>query len=400
MAQAVLPDHTLKTVPSYILPVIVISQVAGTSLWFAGNAVMLSLQDTLSLQPSALGHLTSAVQFGFIMGTLVFAFLSLADRFSPSRLFFSCAVLGALANLSVLLAEGFYSLLYLRLLTGFFLAGIYPVGMKIAADWHEKGLGKALGYLVGALVLGTASPHLLKVLATELPWQAVFIFTSVFAFAGGLLMLLLVPDGPYRRKGTGFNPAALFRVFRQGNFRAAALGYFGHMWELYAFWAFIPLMLQHYVTLRAVDFSVSLLSFGVIAVGSLSCVAGGYLSLRLGSRRVALWALSLSGSCCLLSLFMFALPPELFLLFLFFWGLMIIADSPQFSALVAQNAPKEATGTALTIVNCLGFSITIISIQGINLLSLWLPPQYLFVFLAIGPLLGLYALRSSPTARA
>ena len=384
----------MKAVPSHILPLIVVSQVAGTSLWFAGNAVMLSLQGELGLPSTALGHMTSAVQFGFISGTLVFALLTLADRFSPSRLFFACALLGALANLGVLLAEGFLSLLLLRLLTGFFLAGIYPVGMKIAADWHEKGLGKALGYLVGALVLGTASPHLLKALSGTLPWQGVFLFTSAFAVVGGLLMLLFVPDGPFRRKSQGFDPQALLRVFRNKPFRAAAFGYFGHMWELYTFWAFVPLMLLHYTSMHAdKELPVSLLSFGIIAIGSLSCVAGGYLSIRWSSQRVAFWALLLSFCCCLLSPLMFQLPLPFFGAFLFFWGIVVIADSPQFSALVAQNAPKEATGTALTIVNCLGFSITIISIQVVSLLNQWLATAWVFVFLALGPLLGLYALQ-------
>ncbi len=385
---------TIHPNPTRILPVIVISQVAGTSLWFAGNAVMASLQGELKLPTSALGHITSAVQIGFIMGTLAFAILTIADRFSPSKVFFGCALLGAVANLGVLLADGFFSLLLLRLLTGFFLAGIYPVGMKIAADWHEKGLGKALGYLVGALVLGTASPHLLKALSESLPWQGVFFVTSGFAIMGGILMLKLVPDGPYRRRSQGFDPKSLLRVFSNRSFRAAAFGYFGHMWELYTFWAFVPLLLLAYQQQQQSALpNISLLSFAIIAIGALACIWGGYLSQTIGSSRVAFRALLVSFCCCLLSPFLFQAPPPLFLLFLLLWGMAVVADSPQFSALVAQNAPKEATGTALTIVNCLGFSITIFSIQLMNLLSTWIAAEYRFMLLAIGPLLGLIALK-------
>ncbi len=367
--------------------------MAGTSLWFAGNAVIAGLQETLGLPATAVSHITSAVQFGFILGTMVFALLTIADRFAPSKVFFSCALLGALANLGVLLAENFVSLLLLRMLTGFFLAGIYPVGMKIAADWHEKGLGKALGYLVGALVLGTASPHLLKALLKNIPGQSVFVITSCFALLGGILMLLFVPNGPYRRRSQGFDPTALLRVFRNKSFRAAAVGYFGHMWELYTFWAFVPLALHTYVTLHPDKIiPVSLLSFIIIAVGSLSCVVGGYLSLRWGSDRVAMRALLFSCCCCIVSPFIFTLPHTAFVSFLIFWGMVVIADSPQFSTLIAQHAPKEATGTALTIVNCLGFSITILSLQLLNLLDAFILPQYRLTFLAAGPLIGLISM--------
>lgn len=341
----------------------------------------------------AVGHITSAVQFGFILGTLLFALLTIADRFSPAKVFFACSLLGALANTGVLLAEGFISLLLLRMLTGFFLAGIYPVGMKIAADWHQQGLGKALGYLVGALVLGTASPHLIKGLIASLPVQGVFMATAGFALLGGILMLLFVPNGPHRRKGQGFDPTTLIRVFRNKPFRAAAVGYFGHMWELYTFWAFVPLALYTYTSLHPDNSGpVSLLSFAVIAAGSLACVAGGYLSLKWGSERVALWALFFSFCCCIVSPFAFMLPYRAFLVFLVFWGMVVVADSPQFSTLVAQNAPKEATGTALTIVNCIGFGITIISLQLMSLLNLGVLPQYRLTFLAIGPLIGIYSL--------
>lgn len=181
-----------------ILPVIVLSQFCCTSLWFAGNGVMPDLVSTFGLNESAIGHLTSAVQFGFIVGTLVFAILSIADWFSPSKVFFSCALLGALFNLGIIWDEnGLASILSFRFFTGFFLAGIYPVGMKIAADYYEKGLGKSLGFLVGALVVGTAFPHLLKEMTHTLSWKTVLVATSILAVLGGTLMVILVPNGPF-----------------------------------------------------------------------------------------------------------------------------------------------------------------------------------------------------------
>ncbi len=376
--------------PARILPVIVASQFAGTSLWFAGNAVLGDLQQAWGLAPDALGYITSAVQLGFICGTLVFAFLAVADRYSPRLVFLLCSLAGAAANLGVLAADGGLTpLLACRFATGFFLAGIYPVGMKIAAGWYRTGLGNALGFLVGALVLGTAFPHLLKALGQSWPWEGVLAGVSLIAASGGLLMYLLVPDGPNLGKGSKFDPRALAAVFASKGFRASSFGYFGHMWELYAFWAFVPVVL----VARAPEFNVPLWSFIIIAVGALGCVVGGLLSLRAGSARVAQVQLAASGVCCLISPLLLLAPPPVVLAFLIFWGIAVVGDSPQFSALNAANAPRESVGSALTIANCIGFAITIGSIQLLNTVSGTLPVEYLFLLLAPGPVLGLLALR-------
>ena len=325
-----------------ILPIIVISQFCCTSLWFAGNGIMSNLLESYSLQESALGHLTSAVQFGFIFGTLTFALLTIADRFSPSKVFFISATLGALCNLSFVFEnQTLLSLITFRFLTGFFLAEIYPVGMKIATDYYQKGLGKSLGYLVGALVLGTALPHLLKDVLVDFSWKSVLITTSSLAIFGGLLMLLFVKNGPYRKASTILDLSACFKVFNNVNFRKAAFGYFGHMWELYTFWVFIPIILIKYQTLHAeIVFNIPLLAFSIIAIGSLSCVLGGYISEKFGIKKTAFSFLLLSGICCVISPFIFQLTNEkLFICFLLFWGMVVIADSPLFSTLVAQNAP-------------------------------------------------------------
>ncbi|TXE18757.1 MFS transporter [Psychroflexus gondwanensis] len=379
-----------------ILPVIVFSQFCCTSLWFAGNGVINNLVINFDLGLSALGHLTSAVQFGFIIGTLIFAILTIADRFSPSKVFLVSALLGSLFNLGVIWeANHLLSLLSLRFFTGFFLAGIYPVGMKIAADYYEKGLGKSLGFLVGALVLGTAFPHLLKEMTLVYSWKSVLITTSSLGVLGGLLMVILVPDGPFRKQSKRTDLSAFFSVFRNIKFRSVAFGYFGHMWELYAFWAFVPIMLKKYsIEHPQVIFNIPLLSFLIIGVGAMGCIFSGYLSQVLGTKRTAFIALLLSCGCCLISPWVFTSEFESFFLgFLIFWGIVVIADSPLLSTLVAQNAPAEMKGTALTIVNCIGYSITIISIQIITMMIELTDSNSIYVLLALGPILGLIALK-------
>ena len=356
---------------------------------------MPDLVQTFSLNQAALGNLTSAVQFGFISGTLLFAFLTVADRFSPSRVFLISALLGALFNIGVGWSGNTYlSLFLLRFLTGFFLAGIYPVGMKIAADYYSTGLGKSLGFLVGALVLGTAFPHFLKNLGQMLPWKSVIYTTSVLALSGGLLIFLLVPDGPHRKRSEQLELSAFFKVFKRSEFRSAAFGYFGHMWELYAFWAFVPVILSTYQSLNAnADLNVPLLSFLIIGIGGLACVLGGYLSIKWGAKRIAFLALLSSGICCLLSPILFFVQSDfVFIVFLLLWGMVVITDSPLFSTLVASNAEAKNKGTALTIVNCIGFAITIVSIQLLTFLQGKLPAYYLYLPLALGPIFGLIAL--------
>jgi MFS family permease len=378
--------------PRRILPVIVLALFAGAALWFAGNAVIDELRRELGLPEGALGYVTSAVQLGFIVGTLVFAFFAVADLYSPRLVYFACSLAGAAANAAAcLLAADLASLLGWRFATGFFLAGIYPVGMKIASGWYQRDLGNALGWLVGALVLGTAFPHLLKALGQALPWEAVLLGASTLAAAGGLAMLILVPDGPHLARGAKFDPRALATIFRAPRFRASALGYFGHMWELYAFWAFLPVVLA---AQAAAPLNGSLWTFQVIAAGTLGCVAGGLVSMRTGSAPVAFAQLLASGACCALSpLLFFYAPTPLYLAFLLFWGVAVAGDSPQFSALNAANAPPALVGSALTIVNCIGFSITIPSIELLNWAAPKIGPQWLFLLLLPGPVLGLAALR-------
>ena len=386
---------SIKTA-KYILPIIVISQFLCTSLWFAGNAVLPDIIKNFPTETNLLANLTSMVQFGFISGTLVFAIFAISDIFSPSKVFFFCGIAAALFNLGICLPlTNVHLLLLFRFLTGFMLAGIYPVGMKIASDYFKEGLGKSLGFLVGALVLGTAFPHLLKTITGKFAWEYVIFATSALSILGAVCILLFVPDGPFRLAGQKFDFKASFSGFKDANFRSAAFGYFGHMWELYTFWAFLPSMLLLYnSTHPTATLNVSLFAFLVIASGSISCMIGGMLSQKYGAKRIAMIALSISGLCCLLSpIFLFSGSVYIFLVFLFVWGLSGTADSPLFSSLIAKNAPATLKGTSLTLVNCIGFTITIISIQVINLLAKEMNSHYLYMVLAIGPILGLLALR-------
>lgn len=383
-------------IPRYILPIIIFSQFCGTALWFATNGILSQLISNFQLQGNALGGLTSVVQLGFIVGTLVFAIFTISDRFPPSKVFLGCATLGAMLNVATLW-EGntLTSLLFIRFMVGFFLAGIYPVGMKIAADYFKKGLGISLSFLVGALVLGTAFPHLLVNFFSENSWKTSIICISVIAILGGLCVGLLVPNGPYREASQKLKLSAFLKVFDNKSFRQAAFGYFGHMWELYAFWAFVPVFLTAYTLQNPeTDINTSLWSFLIIASGSLGCMIGGFFSVKKGAKKIAFIALCMSGILCLTSPLFFELPKLLFIGILMLWGMVVIADSPLFSTLVAHNTTPKLKGTALTIVNGIGFAITILSIQLLSYLSETISIRYLFLILAVGPIIGVYKFSS------
>jgi DHA1 family inner membrane transport protein len=386
--------------PRRVLPVIVLSQFAGTSLWFAVNAVLPDLQQAWGLPPAALATVTSAVQLGFVAGTLVFALLMLADRFPPTRVFLACSLLGALCNAATVFLHGqFHLLVLLRFAVGFLLAGIYPVGMKIAASWYREGLGAALGVLVGALVLGTALPHGLRALAgasfapspaagTLMPWQQVVLAVSALAALGGLATAWLVPEqrGPGGQRVT---PRALSAIWSERKLRASVFGYFGHMWELYAFYALVPLIVATHWS----GMELSAVAFWSIAAGALGCVVGGLLARRRGSARIAQCQLAASGACCLLAPLFLRAPTLLFLAWLLVWGTTVVGDSPQFSTLTARNAPAPIVGSVLTCTNSIGFAISVVSIElFVRACAVW-PLAAVLPFLAIGPVLGLLALR-------
>jgi len=391
MAIATVYSKNMLTAPKRILPILVLAQFAGTSLWFAVNAVMPDLQQEMGWPASAVGRLTSALQLGFIVGTLVFALLSVADRFSSRRVFLFCALAGALCTLGAWIrVASFTELLLWRAATGFFLAGIYPVGMKIASQWFPKGLGVALGWLVGALVLGSASAHGIRALSVELPWSTVMISVALLAAAGGLILFMVIPEPPnYTASTKNLEWQALASIWTDWRVRASVLGYFGHMWELYTFWVLVPLILATQLDGQSLSFA----AFGVLGIGALGCIGGGWLAKRWGSARVATLQLSMSGVCCLLAPWLMSAPLIWFLLWLAIWGMTAAGDSPQFSTLTASNAPKQAVGSVLTLTNCIGFALSIVSIELFTNLAQEQQLATLLPWLGIGPLLGIVAMR-------
>lgn len=392
---AAAPDPLTFTVPRRILPAIALSQFAGTSLWFAINAVMADLQREAALPADAIGALTAAVQVGFIAGTFVFALLAIADRFSPRKVFLVCTLLGAaIALATALLPPRLPTLLVLRFATGVCLAGIYPVGMKIAAGWFARGLGWALGVLVGALILGTALPFGLRALGTEAPWQVVMLAVAAFAAGGGVLMALAVPDGPFLAPAARITPRALLVIWRDPQVRASAFGYFGHMWELYAFFVLIPAI----VAQRFAGAAASWWVFATIGAGLISCVVGGALVRRVGGARVAGVQLACSGLCGLAAPWLLDAPIGWWAAWLLLWGATVSGDSPQFSALTAANAPRETVGSVLTFVNAIGFSLSVATIALFAALAARWPLAVVLPALAIGPAVGLAFL--SPLMRA
>ncbi|MGH1342318.1 MAG: MFS transporter [Nannocystales bacterium] len=383
-------DSSSSRPAPHILPTIVVAQFAGSSVWFVGNAVLPDLAHHWSGITGGLAWVTSSVQLGFIAGTLLFAFSGLSDRIRSHHLFAASATLAGAANAASMIApESFGWFMAMRVLTGISLAGVYPVGMKLAASWFRDGLGSAIGFLVGALVLGTAFPQLLRSLALD-PGALVFT-ASGLALTGGVAVVATVPEGPGVGRGRPGRVRDAFDLFAIRDFRSAALGYFGHMWELYAFWAFVPFAVQMVAGEEAGD---GRWAFAIIGAGSIGCVAGGFASRRWGSARVAGALLSGSGTCCLLSPFVLSRgSAEAGLAFLVLWGVMAAGDSPQFSAVAARSAPPDKVGTGLTVMNALGFALTIPAISLLSWVAPHIPEPWLFTLLLPGPMIGVWGLR-------
>lgn len=371
--------------------VISLAQLLGTSLWFSANSAAIDLMQQWQITVADIGWMTNAVQAGFIIGTFVFAYTGIADRFKASYIFVYSAILGAFFNFCFAwFAHGLKDALIYRFLVGLCLAGIYPIGMKLIVLWAPHQAGQALAKLVAMLTLGTALPYFINSFPTHFAWQTVMICSSSLALIAALLIYQLGDPIVSPKPQNIVSSGGTFQVFKIRKFRAAAIGYFGHMWELYAFWTIIPLFIAKSGIPEQLGYNnISLLTFFVMACGAIGCLVGGYLSKYIGNRRIAIGSLSISGLSCLVFALGWRFLPAWFLLILLaIWGASVIADSPQFSALSTQSCPSEKVGAALAIQNSIGFTLTIISIalttyafDIIGLDSAWI--------LFIGPILGI-----------
>jgi MFS family permease len=381
-----------------------LAEMLGMAVWFSASAVVASLAQAWSLDDSGRAWLTMSVQAGFVIGALVSALLNLSDIIPAPRLMAVSSFLAAFSTALIpVFAKGLASALVLRVLTGIFLAGVYPVGMKIITTWTQKDRGLGIGLLVGALAIGSASPHLLNAFGGIRDWKPVMAWASGLAALGGLIALFFIREGPYKQPSPKFNWKYAGEAFRQRELVLANAGYLGHMWELYAMWAWIAVFLAASFKLNGLSgVWASAAAFAVIGVGGLGSLLAGQWADRVGRTTVTILSLAISGACCLTAGLLFGRNPVLLTVVCLIWGFAIVADSAQFSAAISELCRREYTGTALTLQTSLGFLLTLVTIRLIPTIEGYIGWNWAFAFLAIGPALGIwamYTLRGLPQAK-
>ncbi|UCG25688.1 MAG: MFS transporter [Chloroflexota bacterium] len=380
------------------------AELLGMAVWFSATAVIPALTVAWDLTSADQAWLTMTVQIGFVVGALGSAVLNVADRLPARWLFASSSILAGLATaLIAAAAGGVESALVLRFFTGAFLAGVYPVGMKIMATWTKADRGLGIGLLVGALVLGSATPHLLNAFGGVADWRPAMYLAAASAVMGGLIGALFVKEGPYAAPAPRFRWKQVGRILADRDVALANLGYLGHMWELYAMWAWIPVFMLASFEQRGADPSLAgLAAFAIIAVGGIGSFVAGPLADRFGRTRVTTLSLTVSGASAIAIGFLFGGNPLLLTVLALIWGFAVVADSAQFSAAVSELSPPKYVGTALTLQTSLGFLLTLFTIRLIPPLVDLVGWRFAFVSLALGPVVGIWAmgtLRRSPAAR-
>ena len=378
-----------------MLAALAVAEFFGMTLWFSATAVTPVLVNEFAMSAERAAWLTMAVQAGFVAGTLASAITNLADVLNARVLLFLGAVTGAASNAAVLWAPSGDAVIGLRFLTGVSLACVYPPGMKLAAGWFRDRRGLALGVIIGALTLGKAFPHLLTAIYGS-AWRAPMLIASALAVIGGALVLLVVRDGPYVAATAPFDAQAVRRIFQSRGARLATLGYLGHMWELYAMWTWIAVLATASFTASGLTNAAetgSIAAFVTIGSGTAGCVLAGWLGDRVGRAEIAMWAMAVSAACAGLTVVVFGASPIWFFVLAVVWGFAVVADSAQFSALVSEHSPREHVGTALTLQTCLGFLLTIVTIEALPRVAGAVGWRWASLLLVPGPLLGIWALR-------